>query len=77
MSEDTIPGQLSAIQDSLLTQDKRLVLLEKAVEDNTELTKDIKEALVAGKFFTKIVKWGGGVAAAVSAIYVSYTHIKK
>lgn len=61
---DTVPGQLDALS-------QRVSKLEIAVAENTDLTRDIRDALVAGKMATKAVRWFGAMAAAGIAIYAA------
>lgn len=76
--EDSIPGQLDAIRMRLDNGEARFVKLEagqadlkKAMAENTEITKDIRDAVTAGRVATKVVKWVGGLAIASSAIWAS------
>lgn len=63
--EDSIPGKLDALT-------LRVEKIERAVEENTELTRDIRDAVVAGRIATKVIKWLGAVAAAGSALWVAF-----
>ena len=65
MAEDSIPGKLDALT-------LRVEKIERAVEENTELTRDIRDAVVAGRIATKVIKWLGAVAAAGSALWVAF-----
>lgn len=63
--DDSIPGKLDALT-------ARVGKIEVAVAENTELTRDIKDLLTAGKVMSKIIKWMGGLAAAGSAIWAAF-----
>lgn len=63
--EDSLPGKLDALT-------ARVEHIEKAVAENTELTRDIRDAVVAGRIATKVIKWLGAVAAACSALWVAF-----
>lgn len=68
---DTVPAQLDAIRGRLDSGDKRFESIERALAENTEITKDIRDAIVAGRVATKAVKWLGALAIAGSAIYAA------
>lgn len=51
--------------------DDRLTVLERLVQENTEMTKDIRDAVTAGRVATKVIKWAGAIALASSAIYAA------
>jgi hypothetical protein len=70
--EETIPGALDAIRKEQHRTEVRLTALEQAVEDNTQLTREIRDAVTAGRVATKVVKWLGGLAIALSALYALY-----
>lgn len=67
--EDTIPGQLAEIRSRLDKGDARFEKLEKSLAENTEITKDIRDVVVTGRVMTKITKWVGAVALAISAVW--------
>lgn len=69
MAEDSIPGKL----DALTT---RVEHIERAVAENTDLTRDIRDAVVAGRVATKVIKWLGAVAAAGSALWVAWQQMR-
>ena len=52
--------------------DVRLANVEEAVRENTEITKDIRDAVVAGRVAAKLIKWLGAIAAAGSAIWIAW-----
>jgi len=69
MAEDSIPGKLDALA-------ARVVHIEKAVAENTDLTRDIRDALIAGRVMTKALKWLGAIAAAGSALWVAWQQLR-
>lgn len=73
---DSVPGQLEEIRKRLDKGDRRFETLETAVRENTEITKDIRDAVVAGRVATKLIKWLGAVALAVSAIWALVHQVK-
>jgi hypothetical protein len=48
----------------------RLEKIEQSVAENTELTRGIRDVLVASRVLTKVIKWVGAVAVAASGVYV-------
>lgn len=75
--EETIPGALDAIRKEQHRTEERLSALEQAVEDNTQLTREIRDAVTAGRVATRVIKWLGGLAlafSALSALYYQLTH---
>jgi hypothetical protein len=66
---DTVPGQLDAIRRRLDDGERRFDAIERAVSENTEITRDIRDAVTAGRVFAKVIKWVGAIAVACSAIY--------
>ena len=73
--EETIPGQLAEIRSRLDKSDQRFEKLEALVAENTEITKDIRDALTAGRVATKVVKWLGGLALGTSAIWAAWHQV--
>lgn len=78
-NEDSVPGQLDAIRRRLDNGEARFMKIEEgqaqlktAMAENTEITKDIRDAVTAGRVATKVVKWVGGLAIAGSAIWASF-----
>lgn len=86
MSDETIPGELTAIHARLNAGEVRMRRIEEQVEENTtltrentELTKDIKELLYAARLGFKVIgglgalaKWLGMVAAAGVAMWSAW-----
>ncbi len=66
---DSMPGKLDALTE-------RVVHIERAVAENTEITRDIRDALVAGRVMTKVLKWCGAIAAACSALWVAWQQMR-
>jgi hypothetical protein len=78
MVDDSIPGKLDAlagrvgaVEDSVILVKKSVSSIETAVQENTELTRDIKDLLTAGKVMTKVIKGAGAIAAAGTAIWAA------
>jgi hypothetical protein len=65
----TVPGQLDAINLRLEAGERRMRKIELAVAENTEITRDIRDAVIAGRVATKVVKGIGALAVAGSAIW--------
>lgn len=63
--------QLCEIKAHLDLQDRRLKQLEITLGENTDLTRDMRDMLVAGKVMTKVIKWAGAIALAGSALYAA------
>lgn len=60
----------------------RFKKLEKSLEENTTLTKkidksteEIRDALVAARVGTKLIKWIGALAIAAAAVYSFYYQV--
>lgn len=69
MIEDSIPGKLDALVD-------RVNKIEREVAENTEITREIRDAVVAGRVATKVIKWLGAIAAAGSALWVAWSQMR-
>jgi hypothetical protein len=79
---ETIPGTLDQIKKQSLLNAMRLERLElghrmlkkgqeeivAVMTENTQMTQDIKDLLVAGKVGTKVIKWLGAVSIAITGI---------
>lgn len=67
MSEfaDTVPGTLDDIKN-------RVARLERAVAENTDITRDVRDMLTAGRVMVKAAKVLGAVAAAGSAMWIAF-----
>lgn len=66
---DSMPGKL----DALAT---RVGRLETAMVENTEITRDIRDALVAGRVLSRAAKWLAGIVASVAAIWAAWHQVK-
>lgn len=73
---ETIPGELNEIHLRLNAGEKRMQNIERALEDNTAITRDIKDILDAARVGFKVLgglgavfKWAGIVAGALVAIW--------
>lgn len=69
MTQDTIPNQLDDIRNRLDSGDRRMTRIEEQIAENTDLTKDIRDALVFGRVGTRIIKWSGAIAGACLSMY--------
>jgi len=73
---ETIPGELHAIHERLDKGEARFNRLERAVEENTRITKessevinDVRDLLVFARVGTRLVKWLSALGAlAVTAL---------
>ena len=70
-------GHLDDIYERLEKGDKRMTHIESSITANTEATMEARDILVAAKGAFKVLgwlgvvfKWVGGIASAVTAIYV-------
>ena len=72
--QETIPGQLAEIRSRLDKGDARFEKLEKSLAENTEITKDIRDVVVTGRVMTKLTKWIGSIALAISAVWALWHH---
>ena len=64
---DSMPGKLDALA-------ARVEHLEAAVAENTELTRDIKDALGGLRVFGNVMKWIAGVVAGGVAVVTAWSH---
>ena len=65
---DSMPGKLDELAG-------RVGRLEIAVAENTDLTRDIKDALGGLRVFGRVMKWLAGVAAGFAAVVAAWTHL--
>lgn len=65
---DSMPGKLDELAG-------RVGRLEAAVEENTELTRDIKDALGGLRVLGVVMKWVAGVVGGGIAIFSAWTHM--
>lgn len=77
--QPTTPGELSAIHDRLNAGERRMKGIEEQIEENTSLTRDIRDLLSAARLGFKVlggigiaVKWIGVIAAAGVAIWSAF-----
>lgn len=49
----------------------RMASIEGELAINTELTKEIRDAVTAGKMMSRLIRWVGGIAAAGAAIWAA------
>lgn len=89
MEEDTTPGKLDALARRVTRLEEtaqridarwgenaeRIARIEKAVAENTDLTRDIRDVVVAGKVGGRLIKWAGGIAAGAAAMWAAWTQI--
>jgi hypothetical protein len=66
MDIDSIPGKLDALSE-------RVGKIEVAMAENTELTRDIRDALVAGKVAGRFIKWVGGTVGGLAAMWAAWS----
>ena len=57
------------IEHRLGKGDERMGRMESKIDENTDLTRDIRDALIAGKFTVKAIKLVGALSIAGSAIW--------
>lgn len=51
--------------------DESMQAIRRELRANTEMTESIRDALIAGKVATKVLKWTGAIAMAVASIYTA------
>ena len=71
-------NQISEITVTLRNQDERIAVsatqlkrIESAVSENTDLTRDIRDAITAGKVAGSLVKWLAAAVVTMSAAWVA------
>lgn len=64
---DSMPGKLDALA-------VRVGKIETAVAENTELTRDIKDALGGLRIFGQVMKWVAGVGGGLAVLWTAWTH---
>lgn len=52
--------------------EKRMAGIEGELAINTELTKEIRDAVVTARVMTKFIRWAGGIIAALGAIWAGF-----
>ena len=77
--DETIPGALDGIRIRQLVTasrvdavERRLGTMETLLTENTAITRDIRDAMVASRLITRVIRWLGGLALAGSAIYAAW-----
>ncbi len=60
------------IDARLLEGDRRMEAIELSLRENTDITRDIRDAVVAGRVATRFIKWAGAVAIAVVCLYQAW-----
>ena len=74
-------AELSLHQDAstkrLAHIDSRIAAIEAAVQENTELTRGIRDAITAGRVATTAVKWLAGLIVAIATTWVAIKGIWK
>lgn len=60
--EEALQENTNATRAALAKLDK----LGADIATNNEMTKDIRDVQTAGRVLTKLIKWGGGIGAAVA-----------
>lgn len=63
MNLDSIPGELDGIK-------RRLDKLETSMTENTEVTREIRDMMIAGKFLRRLIIWWAPIGAAITAFIV-------
>lgn len=51
--------------------EKRMTSIEAELLMNTEITREIRDAVTAGKMMSRLIRWVGGIAAAGAAIWAA------
>lgn len=51
--------------------EKRMAGIEGQLLINTELTKEIRDAVVTARTMSRVLRWAGGIAAACAAIWAA------
>lgn len=51
--------------------EKRMTNIEAELLMNTEITKQIRDAVTAGKVMSRVIRWAGGIAAAGAAVWAA------
>lgn len=54
--------------------ESKIASIEKAVAENTDLTRDIRDALVFARVGSKLLKWLSAIAASLAAIWAAWPH---
>lgn len=75
MAELALAGDANAKQ--LDRMNARMAKLEAAVEENTELTRGIRDAITAGRVATTAVKWLAGLVITVASAWLAVKGLGK
>lgn len=75
MAELALAGEANATQ--LDRMNARMAKLESAVEENTELTRGIRDAITAGRVATTTVKWLAGLVVTLASAWLAIKGLGK
>ena len=56
--------------------EQRMSAIERALDENTSLTREIRDAVTAGKWITRALRWAGGIAVAIVGLWSLYAAVK-
>lgn len=64
--------KLDALSERVERVEAAVYEIQREVIENTDITRDVRDALVAGKVMARVIKWAGVVAAGCSAVWVAF-----
>jgi hypothetical protein len=80
--DQTIPGALDGIRERLVGTERRVGEIERRMQgvetllnENTTVTREIRDVVTAGRVFTRVVKWAGSIALAAGALWAAWYQI--
>jgi hypothetical protein len=62
MNLDSIPGEIEALS-------RRMSRIEERLDQNTALTLEVRDALIAGRFIARMVAWAAPLVAVAASIW--------
>ncbi len=63
VNPESIPGEFDSLK-------KRLSRVEQLLDENTQITREVRDALIAGRVLAKLVAWVAPIAAFGAASWV-------
>lgn len=68
MNLESIPGELDAIKKRMDKGDERMTRIEASIAENTEVTKEVRDLMIAGRFLRRVLVFWAPFAAAITAL---------
>lgn len=56
--------------------EQRMSSIERTLDENTSLTREIRDAVTAGRMISRALRWAGGIAVALVGLWSLYAAVK-